>query len=1410
MTDSDTASPPPVQAAARPLRLVPVTLKEAALDSPTHRAYALHVAEQVDIIERWLDGYVKAAAKLVAEVGTLEHTVNAFLAHSTPPAQVSEAGLDHDYTLLAMRRYGEGAREFWSATLRSTRKYETSVVEPIRAFLHNELRTFKEARRQVEATQKTFDHVVGRYLAQTKTKEASSLREDAFQLHEARKAYLKASLDFCVASPNLRASLDKLLVRIFAEQWREMRASREAGASLFAEWGGEMERVRGWTRDMEGSEKAFRTELLLARRQIEAEAQTMTKPSRELDDYAASTVPYLGTGASNATGLSSRAKPELEERREKQSWLFMKSSVGKPARTVWTRRWFYVKSGIFGWLVLGARSGGVEESDRTGVLLCAVRPAFQEERRFCFEVKTKDTSVVLQAETQQELTEWIRAFEVAKRKALEDPASTESPQLPNVATIDPAFAITPPIAPEFAIKPDAAQTQEDAGGPQGPSTERESTFGPALSRASFDAGSAGQPPPSAARRVLSLERDPGEGSRDHATRIMQKLDLHKRSTTTSPQLSSGPTPSAGGIAGLIAASHNILPVGPGPPAAPVNIDSAKRSLTMLSGMPTSTLAPSTLANPPASTNLSHTAVVVSGERGIGIGQGTDGSGIPSGLMANIWGSSAWGHVNRIGDPSRKRHDGAARLDASPPLPGVAHDDLGIMNGEMVTPISMHPMASDTNLIGAGVRHRKTLSVSTDTPGQLISRARGIQDDADEYPRYYPLPLKAQQAQFRMLFPSIPRSEKVVLVFRATWNPNEHQEFPGRVYATASNIYFYSNHLGLVLITGVSLESVNDVTAAPGRDCDFLYLHLHEAQSDLRRVTIKVFLEPLRLLQRRLNYLVHNANQEEPVTLDGIIRTLTNMEVEQPQRTSSVESWEDVRYDPDSPGTGGGTKATHRLGTAGRRERDVKSTLRIDGFLYDTSAGAAAKTGREFQKFRLPTQAVVYAPQNMQASVARDFTISAKALFHVMFGDKSAVFQLLYCNRWADKVNQSPWEKAESGGHWTREYSSGDKSTPMQDVQAIDIYNDHLCYVVTNSKVPYRMPYAASFTPTTKIVITHTSKSRCKLAIFQTIAWTGSPGSACLRRLVEQQALNALEADALDLTNVAMDQVAKLGHHSKTNRAVEIFGNIGQQSGTVVPQLDTAAIAKLGSAPSSTKAAKLQKPAGLVSMVVDDVLGKCVQFVGWLLDVAIAISKAGFGLLSAHTFLVALLATSALYNSWHEYRDGLLWYRERSAAKFMTRMGLVAAPSTNDTDNVPMYRLWTPSAPAEADEHKTCRSTFTDEVLTTSTSFLNTEQDRASARLSRSRDALARYRHDLLVALRVINRVERDVVDAEYEEHVRAETSRCVKVGSMLARQQGGKTGQAPGSEGEAAKALGEDFALYCESCQHELASLAAA
>jgi hypothetical protein len=305
-------------------------------------------------------------------------------------------------------------------------------------------------------------------------------------------------------------------------------------------------------------------------------------------------------------------------------------------------------------------------------------------------------------------------------------------------------------------------------------------------------------------------------------------------------------------------------------------------------------------------------------------------------------------------------------------------------------------------------------VSLDGDASKVQQA--ILGIVHEYPDYYPPQLKIQDAQFRLLFPNVQKEEPLVLVFRATWNPNDQQEFPGRAYVTTRNVYFYSHYFGLVLTTSVSLEKIKEVTGAPGRDCDFLFLHTipPPGNDTPGRVTVKTFLEPLKILQRRLNFLIHDSTAVEPMGLEAIFKSLDKMATEHVTRTPSLDSWEDVTAGDQTGEPDDVLNAT------------IRSPIYIDKNL-DLNLGRAGDT----PKFRLPTQPVQYVPQgDLHLAAEKVFDLSPKAVFHILFGDKSAVWQLLLYQRRAQckppfvnclwdyltellDIKQGPWIRNES-------------------------------------------------------------------------------------------------------------------------------------------------------------------------------------------------------------------------------------------------------------------------------------------------------------------------------------------------------------------------------------------------------------
>lgn len=1381
----------PISATRHGNPLISVLLNEAGLDSPTFRSNALHFADQIDAIERWLDGYSRTTAKLSHDMLGLETVVNDYLSKIVPPQNV--VSLDHDYTALALKRISEGSREWWTQVLGLAKNMDVMSAEPIRNFLQNDLRTFKETRRNLEQAQKTFDTTLARYVGQQKTKEPSAIREDAFAVYETRKAYLKASMDFCQMAPQLRFALDKLLVRVSGDVWREMKRSKDTSGS-FGKWGQQMDRVRGWSKEMELTESTFKRELQAARREVGESALVSFRPSRELDAYSASTVPFLGSkgplnvNTDERTGVYS----------EKQGWLFLRTMTGKPVRMTWIRRWYYCRDGIFGWLVSGPQ--GVLTGDEIGVLLCNAKPAISEERRFCFEVKTKNQTLLLQAETQSELMGWLEVFEVAKKKAFEASVGRDTSALPG--GVDPAFAITPPSMPEFSAKSLDAQFGVEESGQN---FERPSTLpvpgqegGGLIPRASFDITQAGP-----RRSATSLGREEGESGRDHAARIMQKLDLHRKANySSSTDVSAGmPSPGpSGGIASLISASHGLLPGYPSPVIGQQTPQQHHQqpSLPTLSGPEpqAGSLAPATLASPPAPTSLSKTAVVYSSDRSLG---NDTGAGLPTAIMANYWGSNAWAqeYAPKVAKTEFNPDDPFG--PNSPSIKMTLADD----SGELKAPLSIH---------------KKAVSMDAKLVHPPVIQEKSAQE---QFPPGYPLELKTNTAQFRLVFPSVPLDEKLVLVFRASWTTSTSERSKdslgmtgnGRIYVTSDNMYFYGHQMGLVVAYAISLDIITEVTSAPGRDCDFIFLHLSQDTPDApySRISIKTFLEDMDLLQARLNLLVDDLQAEEPMEVMELVNTLISFENEEyDKRSPSAESWEEVSANtPADNNTFAGRAVSPRA--------DLAYKLRSRG------------TRKSAPKLQLPTHPVHYEPEDMQRKVVeRNFEISAKACFHVLFGDKSFVFPKLYFERRAKQIAQGPWTAGDDG-HLQRlfkfkvKYGTMFRQSQVEDIideQTIEIFSDHVTYVVTHVKTPWHLPHAAAFKLVTKIVITHLAKSKCKLAIFTKVAWSKAPPLS--KNIVERQALDDADLDAEELAEVATDQVRKIGPHSRTKRAIQIYGNIGQQTQIVL------------FSPAENERTKKShiRPHNLTSMLLETARSFMESAVTSVIMWAFAVVKKLWDVVTAQRVILAFLGLSALFNVVFSSQGASTWWSERKAAGFMHRLGvgpnvmMSRAIYLRDLDEAARFSSIGISRPGE-DSY--CYSTFQSIANSTdidapyedSGATLLTAMSRATARrLKSSRQRLGAYRHDLLVAMRMVNSVEQEMIQGEWENWLLDENSRCEQVGGVLkswnSTATGGKSEKPPRSlDNEAAQKLLKEeddkkkealkswYKDYCGSCMKD-------
>lgn len=225
-----------------------------------------------------------------------------------------------------------------------------------------------------------------------------------------------------------------------------------------------------------------------------------------------------------------------------------------------------------------------------------------------------------------------------------------------------------------------------------------------------------------------------------------------------------------------------------------------------------------------------------------------------------------------------------------------------------------------------------------------------------------------------------------------------------------------------------------------------------------------------------------------------------------------------------------------------------------------------------------------------------------------------------------------------------------------DYQAVEMQDDHLCYVITDKKTPWHLPHRERFMLVTKIVITHIAKSKCNLAIWTAVEWSNTP--AFSKGIIQRQALDDLDLDALDLGDVVTDQVRKLGmgHQGRTKNALRIFGEVGG-----------AAMAPFAAAPEGAGplASDLEpgaprlpiKQRRLSRMVAETLLSFCESAASSVIMWTIAGVGKAWEVVSAQRVLVLVLVLSVVANMGLGQRSVVSFWSERRAARWLDQVGV---------------------------------------------------------------------------------------------------------------------------------------------------------
>ena len=103
------------------------------------------------------------------------------------------------------------------------------------------------------------------------------------------------------------------------------------------------------------------------------------------------------------------------------------------------------------------------------------------------------------------------------------------------------------------------------------------------------------------------------------------------------------------------------------------------------------------------------------------------------------------------------------------------------------------------------------------------------------------------------------------------------------------------------------------------------------------------------------------------------------------------------------------------------------------------------------------------------------------------------------------------------------------------------------------------------------------------------------------------------------------------------------------------------------------------------------------------------------------------------------------------------------------------------------------------------------QTAAARQLYKSRQHLGLQRHDLMVAMRVVNAIEREILQAEWENWLLEENAKCKHLGALihqnsthLVRRQASNKQKALGVDSSRLQKVQAWHQEYCEDCSREL------
>ncbi|KND00518.1 uncharacterized protein SPPG_04828 [Spizellomyces punctatus DAOM BR117] len=385
----------------------PVPLEEAFGDSP-----AFHSRLQAS--ETALNDADSSIKKMVAIAEKLSDLTKEYSAKYQQLAEEIQnlAGKDDDPAYEAvgqqLTKFAQVIKDIERSRLIAASQYKDVFVDPLNQFIASEVQPTKKAGKDFQHAQDQYQNALSRYMSKKSTDKG--IEESARDAADARKAFHTKTIEYAT-------KLNDVDVKRKFEIVENVVALVYTNFSFFHQAYDALKDLEPSMRDLTGILQKMRADYSKIDTKASAEFILHQVKPEDYDPSSPTSVKATRTASTLYKG----------------GYLFKKSS--SKMRTVWHRRYFELMNNFLHYFSL---EGKDEAKTTIDLRICAVKETPNPERRFCFDLVSPNKALTLQAQSEDQMKDWMSVLQAAISRSISDEGFVTSPVKPTFGEMDQA------------------------------------------------------------------------------------------------------------------------------------------------------------------------------------------------------------------------------------------------------------------------------------------------------------------------------------------------------------------------------------------------------------------------------------------------------------------------------------------------------------------------------------------------------------------------------------------------------------------------------------------------------------------------------------------------------------------------------------------------------------------------------------------------------------------------------------------------------------------------------------------------------------------------------------------------------------------------------------------------------------